>query len=380
MAKFLTSRMDLIGSPDDVNLWVSRNRNKGKLCSMWFRTSLSILLFLSLSGCSSLGYYAQSIGGHLDLMGRSRTIDQLLVDPATGGKLRQRLQRVQEIRRFATEQLRLPDNDSYRSYADLERKAVVWSVVATPQLSMKPMTWCYPFIGCAAYRGYFSRQQADVYAGELRLQGLDVTVEAVPAYSTLGWFDDPLPSTVIDWPEPHIAGLIFHELAHQQLYVKGDSAFNEAFAATVERVGVERWLISSADDSSLADWAGSQERKREFISLLLESRQRLIDIYTSALPEDEKRSGKQAEFSRLRTEYSLLKGRWGGGRGYDHWFQRELNNARLASIATYEHWVPSFLQLMRQAEGDMESFYQTCKLLGALPEESRHQRMNRLAD
>ncbi|MES9859155.1 MAG: aminopeptidase [Sedimenticola sp.] len=346
---------------------------------MPYRSLLAFLL-LALSGCSTLDYYAQSIGGHLDLMARSHSIDKMLENPSTANELRQRLVRVQEMRHFATEPLQLPNNDSYRSYADLERKAVVWSVVATPEFSMKPVTWCYPFVGCAAYRGYFSRQQADTYAGELREQGLDVTVEAVPAYSTLGWFDDPLPSTVIEWPEPYIAGLIFHELAHQQLYIKGDSAFNEAFASTVERVGVQRWLTAKGDAAMLVEWRVSRERKHDFISLLLESRQRLIDLYAAVASVDEKRLNKQEEFSRLRTEYARLKARWGGGPVYDHWFKRELSNARLASIATYEHWVPSFLQLLQEEEGDMGHFYQASEALAVLPEDERRYRMKQLAD
>lgn len=345
---------------------------------MPIRLLFSVLLSLILSGCSTLGYYTQSIGGHLDLMGRSRSIDRILADPLTPDKLRQQLKRVQKIRRFATQQLDLPDNGSYLSYADLERKAVVWSVIATPEFSMEPKSWCYPFIGCAAYRGYFSRQAADTYVDGLREQGLDVTVEAVPAYSTLGWFNDPLPSTVIEWQEPHIAGLIFHELAHQRLYVNGDSAFNEAFAATVERVGVGRWLDSADDLARLTGWQRMQERELEFITLLMKSRQRLVELYTTALPVDEMRLSKASEFSRLRSDYNRLKERWGGIQSYDHWFGRELNNARLASIATYEHWVPVFLRLLQQAEGDMEGFFQECELLGALPEEERHRRMEQL--
>lgn len=338
------------------------------------------LLLLFLTGCSTLGYYAQSIHGHLDLMGRSQPIDQLLADPDTDTTLGQRLARVREMRDFASAQLQLPDNDSYRNYADLDRPAVVWSVVATPEFSMEARRWCYPFVGCAAYRGYFSRQQADLYAAELKASGLDVAVEAVPAYSTLGWFDDPLPSTVIDWAEHRLAGLIFHELAHQQLYVKGDSAFNEAFASTVERVGVERWLDVESDPAGRLEWAASQQRQRAFITLLLESRQRLIELYALELPMEEKRRRKQGEFGRLRAEYDDLKISWNGISGFDHWFRREVNNARLASVATYEYWVEPLLGLLGQSNGDLGRFYQACGKLGQLPEGERRRRLEQLVD
>lgn len=339
-----------------------------------------LLLVLSLSGCSTVGYYAQSIGGHLDLMGRSRPIDQLLDDPTTSDRLRQRLQRVSEMRAFASEQLKLPDNASYRSYADLERDAVVWSVVATPEFSMEPRSWCYPIIGCASYRGYFSREQAVDYARGLDEAGLDVAVEPVPAYSTLGWFDDPLPSTVIYWPEPRLAGLIFHELAHQRLYIKGDSAFNEAFANTVQQVGITRWLLSASGGSGLDQWASSRERGDAFVTLLLESRQHLEAIYARPLSDSEKRRLKAAEFERLIVNYGALKLQWHGYAGYDHWFDRELNNARLASVATYEHWVPVFKRLLQQAGGDMTAFYLACERLGALPERQRHVKIERLLE
>lgn len=339
-----------------------------------------LLVALSLGGCSTIGYYAQSIGGHLDLMGRSRPFDQLLDNPATPDSLRLRLQRVSEMRTFASDQLKLPDNASYRSYADLKRDAVVWSVVATPEFSMEPRNWCYPIIGCASYRGYFSREQAVNYANGLKEEGFDVAVQPVPAYSTLGWFDDPLPSTVIHWPEFRLAGLIFHELSHQRLYINGDSAFNEAFANTVQQVGMERWLSSDSKGIGLDEWQRSQKRGEAFIALLLESRQRLEELYARSLQDSEKRELKAAEFQRLIANYGALKQLWNGYTGYDHWFDRELNNARLASVATYERWVPVFKLLLQQAGGDMTAFYLACERLGALPEKQRHAKIERLLE
>lgn len=344
------------------------------------RLALAALLaaLLLVHGCGTIGYYSQSINGHFSLLGDSRPISELLRDETLDPELRQRLELILAIRRFATDSLGLPHNDSYRSYASIERKAVVWSVVATPEFSMSPKQWCYPVIGCASYRGYFDRQHAQGYADSLTGDGLDTTVEPVAAYSTLGWFDDPLPSTVIDWPESQLAGLIFHELAHQQLYVADDSAFNEAFASTVEQVGVERWFRSRQDTAGLQQWQQRQLRRDEFYHILLETRGRLKQLYGRQLSAAEMRTGKAAEFERLRSDYQRLKQQWDGYAGFDHWFRRELNNARLASVATYARQVPTFLQLLRESDGDLARFYRACEQIAKLPKAERTSRMEQL--
>lgn len=298
-------------------------------------------------------------------MGQRQPIAEMLRDPALDDPLRHKLQQVQAIRHFASNELALPDNGSYLSYAAVDRPALVWSVVATREFSMQPKQWCYLFIGCASYRGYFSRQQAEAYADQLRAVGLDVAIEPVPAYSTLGWFDDPLPSTVIHWPEPRLAGLIFHELAHQQLYVADDSAFNEGFATLVAEVGVERWL--DGDLAALGWWRKFKQREQEFIGLLLETRDRLSQLYQQSLTVEERRARKQYLFEQLRPRYADLKRAWDGFTGFDHWFDRPLNNAHLASIATYQTWVPAFRELLQQVEGDLPRFYRASEELGALP-------------
>lgn len=336
-----------------------------------------LLLGLFLSGCSTLSYYSQSVGGHLQLMGQRQSIDQLLRDPETPIDLKQRLESVQQIRDFASAQLGLPDNDSYRSYAALDREAVVWSVVAAPEFSIQPKQWCYLVIGCASYRGYFSRQAADAYAETLRSQGLDVAVESVPAYSTLGWFSDPLPSTIIGWSEPRIAGLIFHELAHQQLYVEDDSAFNEAFASLVEEEGIIRWL-KGQDVEALEQWRQSQHYEQQFIRLLLSFRSQLKTLYDQPLPSEQMRQQKSAQFDSLLKQYQQLKQGWDGYAGFDGWFGRRLNNAHLASIATYEQWKPAFRRLLIESEGDFTRFYQRCETLSALPYAERQRRLNAL--
>lgn len=343
----------------------------------WRNRLILFALLGLLQGCSSLGYYSQSIGGHLQLMGQRQPISQLLQDPQTPLPLKQKLQKIGAMRTFATEVLGLPDNDSYRSYAALERDAVVWSVVAAPAYSIQPKQWCFLFVGCVSYRGYFSREQAERYADELQTQGLDVAVQPVPAYSTLGWFDDPLPSTVIQWPEARIAGLIFHELAHQQLYVRNDSAFNEAFASLVEQEGVERWL-GGRDGPTFMQWQESHGRERQLVDLLLTTRDALEVLYRRPLDRALMAQRKAALFQQLRERYTRLKQQWGGYGGFDGWFGRDLNNAHLASIATYEARVPAFRRLLEQAGGDLPTFYAASRALGQLPETVREERMQKL--
>ncbi len=343
------------------------------------RSALVALLWsVLLHGCATTGYYYQSIRGHFSLLGDSRPISEMLQDEKTDVELRQKLELILEVREFATSQLGLPKNDSYLSYASLDRKAVVWSVVATPEFSVSPKQWCYPVIGCASYRGYFDLKQAQSYADSLSSDGLDVTVEPAAAYSTLGWFDDPLPSTVINWPESQLAGLILHELAHQQLYVAGDSAFNEAFASTVEQVGVERWFRSRKDTVGLKQWRQRKHRKEEFYRILLDTRARLSQLYGRSLPDVEMRAQKAVEFDGLRNDYHRLKQRWDGYAGFDHWFRRDLNNARLASVATYAQWVPAFVNILKESKGDLGKFYQACEQLSKLPMEQRRSRMEEL--
>ena len=340
---------------------------------------LSLLLLVSLlGGCSSLGYYSQLINGHLDLMARREPLQQLVDDPETTAELRQRLQLVLAIREFASAQLLLPDNGSYRSFAQVEGPAVVWSLVATEEFSLQPMEWCYPVIGCASYRGYYSRQEGERQERLIKAQGMDTTLEPVPAYSTLGWFDDPVPSTVIDWSETQLAGLVFHELAHQKIYLPGDSAFNEAFANTVAWWGVKRWLESEADEDALESWRKQQRRERSFIALLMKTRRLLSEIYLQPITDEQKRQRKQEAFQRMQKEYVAMRQQWQGYRGYDGWFSRELNNARLASVATYEQWAAAFRMLLRQSKNDMEIFYKACEELGQQPFDERRRRMETL--
>ena len=324
-----------------------------------------------LGGCESVGYYGQSVHGQLGVMAASRPVEDVIADPQTPDTVRRQLQLLPELRRFAIEELALPETDSYRLYADVQREALVWNVVAAPADSLSPREWCYPVLGCAAYRGYFDRQSAHDYAAGLAAEGWDTAVEPIPAYSTLGWFSDPLPSTIIDWPLSDIAGLLFHELAHEALYVKGDSAFNESYATAVEKEGVRRWLIVHGNAKLRNDRRLQERRRLEFLRLLEQTRRRLVDLYAEGAERGELLASKRAIFQLLQAEYAALKHAWGGYAGYDRWMNRPLNNAHLASIKTYHALESAFRTILNQLNGDMRAFHAACAEIGAAPAAER---------
>jgi predicted aminopeptidase len=323
------------------------------------------------AGCSTVGYYAQSIQGHFAMLRAARPIPEIMADPATATPLKQRLQRAERIRAFASQELALPDNRSYRSYADLQRPFVVWNIFATRELSLELKQWCYPVVGCAGYRGYFDRAAADRAAEHLRAESYEVNVAGVPAYSTLGWFADPLLNTFIGGNEGQLAGLVFHELAHQVVFVGGDTTFNESFATAVEREGVRRWLAAHGDDASRKAYAEFAQRRREFLDLLLKYRALLEVSYRSVEPVDVKRARKQQLFAQLQQDYAALRESWDGFAGYDRFFAQGLTNAHLASVGAYNDWVPAFNALLAKANGEFPRFYGDVKLLGAMPKEQR---------
>lgn len=324
------------------------------------------------AGCSTVGYYAQAVHGHIALLAAARPIPQWLDDPAADGDLKRRLARAQQIRAFASRELGLPDNGSYTAYADLKRPAAVWNVFAAPELSLQLKTWCYPVLGCAGYRGYFERAAAEDYAQRLRAQGYDVSVAPVPAYSTLGWFDDPLLNTFVYAGQGELARLIFHELAHQVAYAKDDTVFNESFATLVERVGVARWLATAGDEATRAAYAQQQARREDFLRLLLEHKRRLAAVYDSDADEQDKRRRKREVFAALKDEYARIKTeRWGGFAGYDRYFAQELGNAHLAAVGAYNDLVPAFEALLRAQENDLPRFYARVKELARAPREAR---------
>nr|MBO2509636.1 aminopeptidase [Gammaproteobacteria bacterium] len=342
-----------------------------RISALW----VPLLLAGALGGCTSLSYYDQLVEGQLDLLRRSEPVESILRDQSRDPELRRRLALAQEARAFASRELGLPDNRSYRRYVELDRPYVVWNLFATPELSLTPLTHCFPIAGCVAYRGYYRQGAARGAAALLQLEGWDTYVAGIEAYSTLGWFDDPILSSMLRWDDERLAALIFHELAHQRVYVPGDTAFNESFASFVEREGARQWRAARG----LPPPDGRTERQREqFTALILASRERLQQLYASELDEDAKRAGKAAEFERLRAEYRRLRdGEWQGDRRYDAWMAAPLNNARLLPFGLYDQWVPAFAALYRQA-GDWAAFYARAAALGRLPVEERQRTLRAL--
>ncbi|MCL4744811.1 MAG: aminopeptidase [Burkholderiaceae bacterium] len=327
-----------------------------------------VLLPLALlGGCSGtvvdLSYYWQSARGHLALMHAARPISELLEDGELDPALALRLRQASRIRSFASEALGLPENGSYTRYADLGRAFAAWNVVAAPELSLRLRQWCFPVAGCVSYRGYFSQDDARRYAAGLRAQGWDVQVAGVPAYSTLGWFDDPVLSSFIRYPEGELARLIFHELAHQVVYVRGDSTFNESFATALEREGLRRWLAARGDPALAAAYREFDARRVQFVALLRAARARLEAVYASQQPEAAMRAAKAREFAALREQYLQLKAGWGGYAGYDRWFAEGVTNAHLGAIATYTDLVPGFERLLAAHAGDLPRFYSAVRAL-----------------
>ncbi|HWW99213.1 aminopeptidase [Collimonas sp.] len=343
------------------------------------RRLLPLLALVLVSGCAQLAYYGQAANGQFSLLDRAHPIDDWLADPHADAGLKAKLKSTKQMRRFAVTDLGLPDNRSYTEYADLQRPFALWNVVAAPALSLEPKQWCFPIAGCVNYRGYFSKEAAQKFAAEMRRQGYDVQVSGVPAYSTLGWFNDPLLSTFIRYPDGELARLIFHELAHQTVYAKDDTQFNESYATTVEQVGVERWLQAVGDQKMRDAYVQFEGRKQDFLALLLKYRAQLASNYASDLSDAQKLQRKAAIFVVLQEDYQRLKASWGGYAGYDRWFAEPLSNAHLALVATYYDLVPGFKALLAQQQ-TLPKFYVAVARLAALSKEERHRQLEELAN
>jgi predicted aminopeptidase len=308
------------------------------------------------AGCQSLDYYTQAIGGHLKVLARARPVSDWLADPATPPELKQRLETARRIREFASKNLKLPENNSYLAYAELDRSYVVWNVFAAPEFSVEPKKECFPIAGCVSYRGFYSEDDAQRHAARLREGGYDVYVGGVPAYSTLGWFDDPLLSTFIRYSDAQLARLVFHELAHQLVYARGDTTFNESFAVSVEEEGVKRWLEAEKRTGELTAFRAAQVRKRELAERVSQARERLAAVYRMDLPRAAMLEHKRGEWDRLRAAYPALPA--------------EPNNAFLASIAVYTELVPAFERLLAES-ASLEDFYRRVKELAAAQQPER---------
>ncbi len=352
----------------------------------WRTCSLLTLAALLLGGCADTRYYAQAARGQLQLMVAARPVPDWLADAQTPEPVRQRLSLAQAIRRFSVTELHLPDNASYQRFADLQRRYVVWNVVAAPALSLELKTWCFPVAGCVGYRGYFAEADAQALATELRAQGLEASVYGVPAYSTLGWMNwlggDPLLNTFVTLPDGELARLMFHELAHQVLYVADDTAFNESFATAVERLGGAHWLATQATPQARQAFADYDQRRQQFRALTRYTRQRLADIYmpNSPLALDDKGriAMKNKVLQAFKADYAGLKLSWGGYTGFDAWVA-QANNATFGAQAAYDDLVPAFEALFERQGRDWQRFYDAVKRLAQQPQAERLQQLQALA-
>lgn len=335
------------------------------------RLLILLLPLTVISGCAGPAYYFHAIAGQIEILNKRRPVEEVLSDPSTTPQTRNQLELVRRLRDFASHELRLPDNRSYRTYANLDRPFVIWNVFATPELSLEPKQWCFVFAGCVSYRGYFAYDKADEFAADLRNDGHDVYVGGVPAYSTLGWFNDPVLNTFINRSEADLAGLLFHELAHQVLYVSDDTAFNESFATVVELEGVKRWFAHHGTPQQAQAHREKIERRTQFTALVLKHKARLADIYASNSSNAEKRLAKARVFDELRSDYARMKTSWGGKTDYDKWISQDLNNAHFAAIGLYHLHVVAFQNLLMQHRGDLSAFYRSVEEIAKRPRAER---------
>ena len=321
----------------------------------------ALLVAFFLAGCETLSFYAQAVSGQMALMSNTRTVAELLADPSTPQPLREQLILAREIRAYAAKDLKLPDNASYRSYADIGRPYAVWNVVAAPEFGLEPLQSCFPVAGCVAYRGFFAQGDAERHAARLREQGNDVYVYGVAAYSTLGRFDDPLLSTFIRYPDGDLARLMFHELAHQVAYVKDDSTFNESFAVVVEREGLRRWLAASGRGAEQQAFVAAEARNKALVSDIEQARASLRVLYRQRIAPEAMRERKRAELAALRVKLA----------GYARFKDVDPNNAFLAGFTTYTELVPTFEHVLQEEGGDLERFYVRVKKYAASPPAER---------
>lgn len=317
---------------------------------------LLALLAASVTSCQTIGFYRQAVGGQVEILRKSRPNDQVMDDPETSAKLRGQLVTVERIRRFASDHLSLPGDESYGKYADLGRKHVVWVLYAAPEFSLKPKTWHYPAVGEMDYRGYFREQDTVVLADQLKADGYDVFIGEVDAYSTLGWFHDPVLNTFVDYPDIDLAETIFHELTHRKVFRRGDTVFNESLANTVAEEGVKRWLAHEGRMADLRKYEGRLVRRREFYREIDRSRYQLEALYASGQSTTVMREKKVRILARLRDQFRELRRRW-GGRGLEGWLREDINNGHIVSLNLYAEQMPPFQKLLVECGGNLDMFY-----------------------
>lgn len=347
----------------------------------YIRIGLLLCLAACFCGCREARFYRQAIVGQYQILTRQERIDKLIAKTNTPPELRAKLQRVEEIRHFAEAKLKLPAGSHYRKYADLGRPYVVWNVFAAPELSLKPYTWWYPIVGRASYRGFFAEADARDYARQLEEQGYDVCIGGVPTYSTLGWFEDPILNTFIDLPEADFVDTVFHELAHQKLFVPGDTEFNEAFATSVAQEGVRQWFAAHGDVQSVKKYETEHEQDAEFTRLVLGTIDELQKLYADpSLTIEVRRAGKQRAIEQLRARYEKLKATWHEPAPFDGWIASPINNAKLGTIATYNELAPLFDKVLKSCHGDWAKFYDTIGSIVKLPPDKRRQALSAAAN
>ncbi len=335
------------------------------------RWLISIPLLLWLGGCADLGYYWHNASGHLSIMGDRVGIDELLADEQLDSGLRERLLLVREIRRFSIDRLKLPENDSYDSYVELDRPYLIQNIFAAAEFSTRLYEWCYPIIGCASYRGYYDEERMLAYVEDLKSKGLEIHIGQVPAYSTLGWFDDPVLSSFVNWPDYRLAGLLFHELTHQQIYIDDDTSFNESLATAVQQVGTELWLQSRNQGQQLDQLSRWLRYRGEAISLIETTRGQLKSIYASDYDDATKRERKTRVFSDAREAHNAIASRYQITGGFTRWFATDLNNAKIGSVSAYHSLTPAFVNIIRAHNLDFDTFFEYVDALGSLDKQTR---------
>jgi predicted aminopeptidase len=352
-----------------------------------------LVVVATVSGCHTLGFYSQAVRGQYQIIANEQRIDKLLAGAQTPAQLKGRLELLQRLRVFAKSNLKLPTDHHYEKYTDLRRPFVVWNVEAAPEFSLQPKSWWYPLVGSLEYRGYFTHAGATNYARSLRNDGYDVSVGGVQAYSTLGWFEDPVLNTFIFESDAELAEIIFHELGHQRLFAHGDTDFNEAFATTVGEEGARRWLQTHGDAATLQQYQAHLDRNMAFVHLVMSTRARLAALYGDVrgpdgklkasrrltMPAEELRRQKAQIFQQMATQFQALRKQWGGDPEFDGWFKHPINNAQLNSVAAYYDFVPGFEQLLANSGGDMEKFYQAAETLSKKPKPDRHRELKALS-